>query len=116
MSAPGVAPPPSHSWPLIPTLAEMFKRRPDDAVVAIDAALSRDAIDARAWSIETHPDAPWIPDPTLGMFPNICLAEGAINPADPPGFYYVCTRIPHQTGRHAAGSFGRLVAVWGEAS
>jgi len=100
--------------PHIPALAVRRTWLTDPA--EIDAALSRHAIDARAWSLDTHPDAPVIADPTLGFFPNICLAEGGVDPTLGTGFYYVCTRIPHQTGRHACGSFGRLVAVWGEAS
>ncbi|HEY5514907.1 MAG TPA: hypothetical protein VIK12_01705 [Pengzhenrongella sp.] len=93
-----------------------FVARPDDAVVAIDAALWQNAIDVRAWSIERHPGVPWTADPTLGWYPSICLAERFHAAGGLPGACYVCTRIPDHTGRHAAGMLGQLVAVWGDAS
>ena len=102
--------------PPAPRLAAQFQRRPDDAVVAIDAALWQNAIDVRAWSIETHPGVPWTADPTLGCYPSICLAKRFHAAGGLPGAYYVCTRIPDHTGRHAAGTLGQLVAVWGDAS
>lgn len=73
--------------------------------------------------------APVVPDLTRGAWPDrVCNKRGLftvelVNPE--PGFRFpgggtstsrpvTCTRIAGHTGRHAAASGGRIVAVWGE--
>lgn len=66
----------------------------------------------RSWN-ELEDDVCFVPDLTGGAWPAQCLARWRVQHRGHPVWSgYVCTRIGSHTGRHAAGSSGRIVAVW----
>lgn len=66
------------------------------------------------WSEEQLGSRSSVPDLTRGRWPLMCQVRSALvlNHHEPVKRRYVCTRIAGHTGRHAAGSGGRIVAVW----
>lgn len=71
-----------------------------------------------AWNLDSHPAALDVPDLTSHGWPDECGARWVVESADPAHLFprvFVCTRLPAHTGRHAAGTFTRVAAVWGDA-
>lgn len=69
-----------------------------------------------AWSLDSHPDALDVPDVTSHGWPDECGERWAVQSSDPAHLFprlFVCTRRKNHTGRHAAGTFTRIAAVWG---
>ncbi len=59
-----------------------------------------------------------VPDLTTGRWPTACDNRHPWTLATVQGtreVTTVCTRRAHHTGRHAAGAFGRVIAVWQDA-
>lgn len=70
-----------------------------------------------AWNLDSHPDALDVPDVTSHGWPDECGARWVVESRDPAHLFpraFVCTRRTEHTGRHAAGTFTRVTAVWSD--
>lgn len=70
-----------------------------------------------AWNLDSHPHVLDVPDLTRGAqrWPDTCDERWTVPSTSPVHLFprtFPCTRIWGHTGRHAAGSAGRITAVW----
>lgn len=115
--------------PLRAPLLERVRAVADDLVAGIDRALAANVVALRPRGLPRRPlhVSSWheantltgispLTDTTLGQWPAVCNARTEFTGMDLAKHPVTCTRIAHHTGRHAAGAFGRIVAVWEDPS
>ena len=110
-----------------PTLGALVRVRnvDDDLVARVDRALAANVVAIRRPGLPRRPRSvsSWhevntvrrispFADTTCGQWLTICGARTEFTDLGARKHPVTCTRINDHTGRHAAGAFGRIVAVW----